>query len=71
MNNFYRIHLCINYFYRAVIRFGNGTDDCNRPAASSPKISFCLAIELSANDDILDSPLALSIIDVMGYGKSR
>jgi hypothetical protein len=71
MNNFYRVHLCINYFYRAIIWFGNGTDGGNWPAASSPKISLCLALELSAREDTLSLASPLSIIDVMSYEKSR
>jgi hypothetical protein len=42
----------------------------SRPAESSPQISWCLAIGLSAREDILDLLLSLSILDVMSYGKS-
>ena len=54
MNSFYRVHPCINYFSRAVIWFGNGTDGGNLPSKGSPKISECLVRKLSGEGSFLN-----------------
>jgi len=54
IHNFYRVHLCINYFYRAVIWFGNRIDGCNRTSKGSPKISECLVRKLSGEGFFLN-----------------
>ena len=68
MNNFYRVHLCINYFYRAVIWFGNGTDGDNRPSKGSPKISECLVRKLSGGGHVSE---LISVDKCNGRSKLR